>query len=745
MEIFKRSGREKTVIDFATLFVKLDNTSFIKNLDVTVNKVTSVSKKIKRAGVIISALAIPLGLFAKGSVNALATFDDEMSNSLAIMGDVSKEMRKELEKTALVLSTKLPVSANEAARSYNYLAAAGLDAKNSLAALPVVSRFATAGAFDMATATDLLTDAQSALGLTVKDSTQNMLNMTYLSDMFVKGNTLANTSVQQLSEAITNDAGAAIQNFNLDLENAVGVLAAYADRGIKGNIAGSMFGRMLRLLSGKAIENKAAFKAAGISVFTASGAFRDFGLIAKDLENRFGSMSVAERVAEMTHLGFSALVQKSILPLIGMSDQINEYTQGLKNAGDMTQEVVDKKIKGLGIQFKLIGNQVKALSINLASRFEPEIRKMQQFISLLISKFNNLSPATQKVIGFLILLAVALGPVLIGISFIVPALTMGVVMLGKFAAGFIPVLGTILVAITLFKIFKGAFTALMEKTAEFRDGVVELIKQALEPLIGKMGDLNLSWKDIGYFIQATGYYLEAFGAIGLETFIFLGTAIYNFIKTGIDNLGTWFDWICENWRAVWDNAWDLLVAWGKDILNFFKNVGKQIWSLIQGDGFDFGSIMEDMGVELDKALRKAGVSELELIDPIDGIKDAAKVFGKNFDNILSKTQKQIDDLAESSVKVNVDGLADKIKAAVEIELPPGLGEVPKDITQGQPQQDLESALERGSMEAYKAEKTAELQNRNLKANEVTAKNSTTSNTLLTSILAGGERKEKVVI
>src|SRR6056297_3127858 len=104
--------------------------------------------------------------------------------------------------------------------------------------MPQVAKFAQAGMFDMATATDIATDAQSALGLTSEDAAENLDNLTRVTDVFVKANTLANTSVQQISEALTNKAGAALRVVNKDVEEGAAVLALFADQGVKGADAG---------------------------------------------------------------------------------------------------------------------------------------------------------------------------------------------------------------------------------------------------------------------------------------------------------------------------------------------------------------------------------------------------------------------------------------------------------------------------------------------------------------------------
>ena len=202
----------------------------------------NVNQRLKQFSINLNAMGRQFGL-AGGAITAFsglflksfAGFDDALNQSLAIMGDVSDAMRKKMAQAAKDVALTTRFSAKDAAASYFFLASAGLDAKQSIEALPQVAQFAQAGMFDMAQATDLLTDAQSALGLTVRDDVAaNMRNMVRVSDTLVAANQKANASVQQFSEALTNRAGAALRALGKDVEEGVAVLAAYADQGEKG-------------------------------------------------------------------------------------------------------------------------------------------------------------------------------------------------------------------------------------------------------------------------------------------------------------------------------------------------------------------------------------------------------------------------------------------------------------------------------------------------------------------------------
>ena len=109
-----------------------------------------------KAAAVTAQLAGAIGVAA---VRQFANFDAAMQKSVAIMGDVSETMRKDMSDAAREVAKTTTFSAEQAAESYFFLASAGLNAEQSIAALPQVAAFAQAGMFDMALATDLLTDA----------------------------------------------------------------------------------------------------------------------------------------------------------------------------------------------------------------------------------------------------------------------------------------------------------------------------------------------------------------------------------------------------------------------------------------------------------------------------------------------------------------------------------------------------------------------------------------------------------
>ena len=112
------------------------------------------------------------------ATQAFIAFNDKMTQSLQLWIQLSSNKKQWKLQDLLYQETR--ISAEQSAEAFFFLASAGLNAEQSISALPQVAKFAQAGMFDMATATDLATDAQSALGLTVDDATKlRKLNKSY--------------------------------------------------------------------------------------------------------------------------------------------------------------------------------------------------------------------------------------------------------------------------------------------------------------------------------------------------------------------------------------------------------------------------------------------------------------------------------------------------------------------------------------------------------------------------------------
>ena len=352
----------------------------------------------KAAGVALAVVGAAMVGIGVKSVQEFAKFDGALTKSKAIMGELSDTMQNEMSDAAREVAKVTVFSAEQAAESFFFLASAGLSAEASIAALPQVAQFAQAGMFDMARATDLLTDAQSALGLTVDDASENLKNMAQVSDVLVRANTLANASVEQFSTALTTKAGAALRSLGKDVEEGVAVLAAFADQGIKGELAGTQLAIVLRDLTTKAINNKDAFAEMGISVFDSNGEMKNLGDIVGNLEVALAGMSDETQKATLLQLGFSDKSLASLQALLGTADAIKLYESELRSASGFTRDVAERQLKTFSAQVGLLESAFKDVAIEIGEELTPYLMELIPVLQDLLPVIGQkLADAIKKV------------------------------------------------------------------------------------------------------------------------------------------------------------------------------------------------------------------------------------------------------------------------------------------------------------------------------------------------------------
>lgn len=332
--------------------LRMDNSNFSRGAKQSQTQARGLGSSLGKMGTAAKAagaafLALQTAKLAARGVGALvnsaANLDTALQKSFAIQ-KLTTEQQHAMREASIAVARDVSASTAEVAEGFYFLASAGLDAEQQIAALPQVAAFAQAGFFDMATATDLATDAQSALGLSVKDPTQNLANLTRVTDALVGAQSLANASVLELSTAMTNGAAASARDVGMEVEEVAAVLAAFADQGKKGAEAGTLFSIVMRDLQTKAINNKEAFAAAGISVFDEAEEMRSMASIVGDLEARLNGLSDVQRKATLLALGFSDKSVGALQTLLGTSGKIADYKDQIESMGGVTQDVADNSM-----------------------------------------------------------------------------------------------------------------------------------------------------------------------------------------------------------------------------------------------------------------------------------------------------------------------------------------------------------------------------------------------------------------
>ncbi len=522
-----------------------------------------VGRDLQTAGKgMTTAFTVPILAVGGAAVKAFGDFEQTMTQSTAIMGDLSQDMRKDMELAAREIGKTTKFGATEAAEAFEFLALAGLDAEQSIAALPQVAAFAQAGNFDLARATDLATDAQAALGMTSKDAGKNLESLTRVTDVLTRAATLANANTEQFSESLTEKAGTALRNLKKDVEEGAAVLAVFADQGVKGSAAGTTLNATLEGLSRQAIKNKDYFQELNIEVFDGNGQMKNLADITADMEIALGGMSTEEQRATLMKLGFNRQALNGIQMLMGNSDAIREYEQELRIAGGTTQDVAEKQMDNLWDQLGLIKDQLIDVAIELGGHIVPILKesvlpmfeKFVEWVGKLAKWFGDLDPRWQKVILTALAFLAAVGPLLIIVGKIVFSIGQLIPIFGKVGA-LVKLVGGIFSGVALGPI------ALIVAAIAALAAIVFLVIKYWEPI--KEFFINL-WEGIKNVFSAFWDWLVSLWEDMKET----AAAVWEWIRDHIiEPIQVAWDWLV----AAWESIRDFFVGLWDKVKTIFKN------------------------------------------------------------------------------------------------------------------------------------------------------------------------------
>ena len=332
----------------------------------------------------ISVTAKAVTNFAKSSVQAGMTFDKSMSQVAATMGKTVDEI-SDLREFAKKMGSETAFSASQAADALNYMALAGYDAETSMNMLPNVLNLAASGGMELARASDMITDTQSALGLSLSQTAE-------LVDKMAKGASKTNTSVGQLGDAMLTVGGTAkmLSGGTTELATALGLLA---DNGTKGAEGGTALRNIILSLSAPTDKAAAALEDLGVQAFDNNGKMRDLQSIFADFNSALSDMTDAEKTQTLNSI-FNKVDLKSVNALLATStDRWKEVSNAIDNAAGSAEEMAKTQLDNLSGDITIFNSALEGAQIALSDKLTPTLRKFVQFgtdgLSRLTTAFNE--------------------------------------------------------------------------------------------------------------------------------------------------------------------------------------------------------------------------------------------------------------------------------------------------------------------------------------------------------------------
>ena len=172
-----------------TYDTKIDKSGFEKGLNSMKNTSGVVSNAIKVGLTTITTAITGIGTYA---IKVGSDFQAGMSKVQSISGATGEEIEKLTEK-AKEMGQKTKFSATESAEAFQYMAMAGWKTEDMLDGIEGIMNLAAASGEDLASVSDIVTDALTAFGLQAKDSG-------HFADVLAKASSNSNTNVGLMGE-----------------------------------------------------------------------------------------------------------------------------------------------------------------------------------------------------------------------------------------------------------------------------------------------------------------------------------------------------------------------------------------------------------------------------------------------------------------------------------------------------------------------------------------------------------------
>lgn len=343
---------------------------------------------IGKVSKVLGALGLSVGItkFAKDSVAAGMEFDSAMSQVAATMGTTTDQIT-ELRDFAKEMGASTAFSATQSAEALNYMALAGYDAETSMSMLPNVLNLAAAGGMELATASDMITDTQSALGLTIDETTQ-------LVDKMAAAASTTNTSVAQLGDAMLTVGGTA-KNLSGGTTEAAQALGILADNGIKGAQGGTALRNILLSISSSKFED--TFGELGISAYDAEGNMRSLKDVFGDMESAMANMTVEEKTKLLSE-SFNKVDLKSVNALLGTNaERWDEVAAAIDGSEGAAQQMADTQLDNLEGDVTIFKSALEGLQITFSDLLTPALRG---FVQIGTAGLSGLTTVMSGVLSF---------------------------------------------------------------------------------------------------------------------------------------------------------------------------------------------------------------------------------------------------------------------------------------------------------------------------------------------------------
>lgn len=321
-----------------------------------------------------------MGGVATAAVNVGKSFEAGMSTVASVSGATGAELEK-LRAKAKEMGATTAFSATQATDAMNYMAMAGWKTNEMISGIDGIMNLAAASGADLATTSDIVTDALTAFGMTAKDSAE-------FADVMAAASSNANTNVE-LMGATFKYVGAAAGAMGYSIQDIAVATGLMANAGIKGEMAGTALRSTITRLAKPTKESQEAMDALGVSLTDSKGKMKSFGEIMTDMRKGMSKMTEDEKASYAAMLGGQEAMS-GLLAIANASDaDFAKLTKAIEGSTGAAEKMAKVKLDNLEGDITILKSGLEGFGIQIYEEMQKPLRNAAQQATDMVSDLSK--------------------------------------------------------------------------------------------------------------------------------------------------------------------------------------------------------------------------------------------------------------------------------------------------------------------------------------------------------------------
>ncbi len=325
-----------------------------------------------------AVLGVSIGL--KDTIDTYRDFEAAMSQVKAISGATGSDLIKLTEK-AKEMGATTKFTAKESAEAFNYMAMAGWKTEDMLDGIEGILNLAAASGEDLATTSDIITDALTAFNMKASDAG-------HFSDVMAAAASNANTDVSKMGETFKYAATMA-GTLGYTVEDVALAAGLMANSSIKSSMAGTALNSIITRLATNTSGARDAIEELGVKFYDSNKNARAFSLVLDELRAATANMN-DEQKAAFTNTVAGLEAQKGLQAILNASkEDYDKLADAINHADGAAAKMSQDMLDNLQGSITLLQSAVDGVKISFGERLSPYVKGIAEWLTEQMPEIEN--------------------------------------------------------------------------------------------------------------------------------------------------------------------------------------------------------------------------------------------------------------------------------------------------------------------------------------------------------------------